>query len=74
MLFKIAELNKIRIKQLQAGLGFLVGINFQEAQTRYKGGRIDQLKDQIIVIYNNSIPRECGDYKFIFNNDHLPTD
>ena len=53
---------------MQAGLGFLEGIKFDAAKIRYKGVRVDELRAQIIATYNNSIPRECGDSKNIFNN------
>ena len=68
---KLAELNKIRKEPLQAGLGFLEGIKFGEANVRYKGVRVDELRAQIIAIYNNNIPRECGDCSNIFNNCDL---
>ena len=68
---KLAELNKIRKEPLQAGLGFQEGIKFGEANVRYKGVRVDELRAQIIAIYNNSIPRECGDCSNIFNNGDL---
>ena len=68
---KMTELNKIRKPGLEAGLGFNEGMKYAEAKKHYKGVRFEELRAQIVAKYNNNIPRECNDCKYIFNNGDM---
>ena len=41
---KISELNKVRKPGLEAGLGFIEGLKYDEAKKRYKGVRVDKIR------------------------------
>ena len=66
---KIVELNKINKGQIQAGMGFLEGILFNEAKVHYHGIKVDELRAKIVAKFKLMCPMNCNVCKSIYNHE-----
>ena len=61
------ELKMIRKESLAAAMGFLCDISLEEAKNKCKDILVDDLRQQIIEIYEMNSPIDCRQCKTIFN-------